>query len=83
MPCEAMPLSMVIWLGCSPPSGNRNGAKLGEQVTESDHLVAMRAWSTGAEPFGKDAALLAALLTEQSRIALGALVDDGGFRQTA
>ncbi len=43
----------------------------------------MGARSSGSEPFGKGAALLAALLTEQSRIALGALVDDGGLRETA
>ena len=43
----------------------------------------MRARSSGSEPFGKDAALFATLLTEQSRFAFGALVDDGRLRQTA
>jgi 2-methylisocitrate lyase-like PEP mutase family enzyme len=74
-----MPLSMVVWLGWSPPCGNRNGAKLREQVAESDHLVAMGAWSAGSKAFAKDAAIFAALLSEQSRIACGALVDDGGL----
>ena len=43
----------------------------------------MRARSSGSESSGKDAAFLAALLTEQSRIACGALVDDGALRQSA
>jgi hypothetical protein len=43
----------------------------------------MRARSSGSESSGKDAAFLAALLTERSRIARWALVDDGGLRQTA
>ena len=38
--------------------------------------------SSGSEPSRKDAALLAALLTEQSPVARGALVDDGGLRET-
>ena len=42
----------------------------------------MGARSSGSESSRKNAALLAALLTEQSRIARGALVDDGGLRQT-
>src|SRR5215470_14415865 len=42
----------------------------------------MGARSSGSEPSRKDAALLAALLTEQSRITRGALVDDGSLRQT-
>ena len=41
----------------------------------------MGAWSSGSEPFAKDAALIAALLTEQSRVARGALVDDDRLRQ--
>ena len=41
----------------------------------------MGAGSSGSEPSGKDAALLAALSAEQSLIARGALVDDGGLRQ--
>ena len=43
----------------------------------------MGARSTGSEPSSKDAALFAALLTEQSRIARGALVDDGRLREMA
>ena len=43
----------------------------------------MRARSSGSELLGKDAAFFAALLTEQARVARGALVDDGGLRQTA
>ena len=43
----------------------------------------MGAHSSGSKPSAKDAALFAALLTEQSRIARGALVDDGRLRQTA
>jgi hypothetical protein len=43
----------------------------------------MRARSAGSEPPSKDAALFAALLTEQSRIARGALVDDGRLWETA
>ena len=43
----------------------------------------MGARSSGSKPSRKDAALFAALLTEQSRIARGALVDDGRLRQTA
>jgi hypothetical protein len=41
----------------------------------------MGARSSGSKPSAKDAALFAALLPEQSRIARGALVDDGGLRQ--
>ena len=43
----------------------------------------MRARASGSKSSAKDAALFAALLTEQSRIARWALVDDGGLRQTA
>lgn len=42
----------------------------------------MGARSSGSQSFAKDAALLAALLTEQAGIAQGALVDDGGLRET-
>jgi len=38
----------------------------------------MRARSTGSEPRSKDAALFAALLTEQACIARRALVEDDG-----
>jgi hypothetical protein len=62
-----MLLSMAVRLGWSPPCGNRNGAKLGEQVTESEHLIAMGARSSGSESSRKNAAFLAALLTEQSQ----------------
>ena len=37
----------------------------------------MGAWSTGSKPSSKNAALVAALLTKEACIALGALVDDG------
>jgi hypothetical protein len=77
MRCEAMSLSMVLRLGCSPPCCNRNRAELGEKVADGDHLVAMGAWSTGSKPSSKNAALVAALLTKEACIALGALVDDG------
>jgi len=43
----------------------------------------MRARSSGSESPRKDAAFLAALLTEQSPLARWALVDDGGLWQTA
>jgi len=43
----------------------------------------MGAWSSGPKPFAKDAALVAALLAEQPRIACGALVDDGCLRESA
>jgi len=43
----------------------------------------MRARSTGSEPPSKDAALFAALLTEQACIARRALVDDGRLWETA
>jgi hypothetical protein len=43
----------------------------------------MGARSTGSEPPSKDAALFAALVTEHSCIARGALVDDGRLRETA
>jgi hypothetical protein len=43
----------------------------------------MGAQCTGSEPPSKNAALFAALLTEQSRIAGGALVDDGRLREMA
>jgi hypothetical protein len=43
----------------------------------------MGAQSSGSKPSAKDAAFFAALLTEQSRIARGALVDDGRLRETA
>jgi len=43
----------------------------------------MGARSTGSEPPSKDAALFAALLTEHSYIARGALVDDGRLWETA
>jgi hypothetical protein len=43
----------------------------------------MGAQSSGSKPSAKNAALFAALLTEQSRIARGALVDDGRLRETA
>ena len=43
----------------------------------------MGARSTGSEPPSKDAALVAALLTEQAGIALWALVNDGCLREAA
>src|SRR5512132_2217068 len=43
----------------------------------------MRAQSAWSKPSAKDVALFAALLTEQSRIACGALVNDGRLRETA
>jgi hypothetical protein len=43
----------------------------------------MGARSSGSKPSAKDAAVFATLLTEQARIARGALVDDGRLRQTA
>jgi hypothetical protein len=42
----------------------------------------MGAWSTGSKPSSKNAALVAALLTKEACIALGALVDDGLVWQT-
>jgi hypothetical protein len=43
----------------------------------------MGAWSSGSKPSAENAALVAALLTEQTRIARRALVDDGHCRETA
>ena len=43
----------------------------------------MRARCSGSKPSGKDAAVFAALLTEQAGVARGALVDDGGLRHPA
>jgi arsenate reductase-like glutaredoxin family protein len=43
----------------------------------------MGAQSAGSKPSAKDAALFAALLTEQSCIARRALVDDGRLWETA
>jgi hypothetical protein len=43
----------------------------------------MRARSSGSKPTTEYAALFAALLTEQSRIACRALVDDGRLWKTA
>ena len=43
----------------------------------------MRARSAGSEAPSKDATLFAALLTEQSSLTRGALVDDGRLRKTA
>ena len=82
MSCEAMSLSMAVRLGGSPPCGKGTGAKFSEQVGESDHLIAMRAASSGSKSSAEDAAVFATLVTERSRIARGALVDDGGLRQT-
>ncbi len=59
-----------------------NGAKLSEKVTDGDHLVAMRAGSAGSKPTTENAAFVAALLTQEPRITLGALVDDGRFWET-
>jgi hypothetical protein len=42
----------------------------------------MGAWSSGAKPTAKDAALVAALETQVPGLALRALVHDGGLRQT-
>jgi hypothetical protein len=43
----------------------------------------MGAWSSGSKSSAKNAAFFAALLTEQSCIAGGALVDDGRLWETA
>jgi phage baseplate assembly protein W len=43
----------------------------------------MRAWSAGTKPSSKDAALVTALLTQEPRITLRALVHDGCFGKTA
>jgi hypothetical protein len=43
----------------------------------------MRARSSGFKPSAKDAAFFAALLTKHSRIARGALENDGRLRETA
>ncbi len=71
MPFEAMSLSMAVWCVGSPPCGNRNGANLGEEIAEGDHLIAMRARSTGAKATAKNTTLVAALLAKEPGIALG------------
>jgi hypothetical protein len=43
----------------------------------------MRARSAGSKPTTKNTALVAALLTKEARVALGALVDDGRLWETA
>jgi len=52
----------------------------GDEVADGDGLVAMRAWSSRAQPPAEDAALVAPLLAQEAHLALGALVDDGGLR---
>src|SRR6267143_2141586 len=74
---EAMRLSMGVRFGGSPPRGNRNGADLGEEVGDGHGLIAMGAWSSGSKSTSENAALVAALLTKEPGITLGALVDDG------
>ena len=73
------------WLGLSrsPPCCNRSRAHLSEKVADGDQLVAMRARSSRSKPSAKDAALVAALLTEQACLARRALVDDGRLWETA
>jgi hypothetical protein len=72
-----MRLSMRVRFGGSPPGGNRNGADLGEEVADGHGLIAMGAWSSGSKSTSENAALVAALLTQEPDITLGALVDDG------
>ncbi len=55
---------------------------LGEEVADSHHLVAMGARSSGAKATTQNAAFVAALLTQEPRITLGALVDDGRLWET-
>lgn len=55
---------------------------LGDEVDDSDRLVAVRAWSPRSEPSGENAALVATLLSEQPCFTFGALVHDAGSRQT-
>ena len=63
--------------------GNRNGADLGEEVADGHGLIAMRAWSSGSKSTSENAALVAALLTKEPGITLGALVDDGRLWKAA
>ena len=83
MPFEAMSLRWLLGLADHPPSGNRNGAKIAEQIGDRHRLIAMGAQCPGSKPTSKSTAFVAALLTEQSRIARGALVDDGRLREAA
>ena len=80
---EAMRLSMDVRFGGSPPCGNRNGADLGQEVADGHGLIAVGAWSTGSKSTSENAALVAALLTKEPGLTLGALVDDGRPWQTA
>jgi hypothetical protein len=77
MSCEATSLSMRLGLADHLLCAIVNGAKFSEKVTDRHHLVAMGARSAGSKPFAKDAAFVAALLTQRPRVTLGALVDDG------
>jgi hypothetical protein len=72
------------WLGWADhlPCGNRNGAKFSEQVANRGHLRRNGGtFAPGPSASAKDAFSVTTVLTKQSRIARGALVDDGRFRQ--
>jgi hypothetical protein len=74
---------MLSALVGSPPCFKGSGAKLSEQVADSDHLIAMGARSSGSKPSAKNAALLTTLLAKEACITLGALVDDGRLWEPA
>jgi hypothetical protein len=65
----------------SRPSSASSHVSHGDEVCNCHGLVAIGAWSSGAKPTAKDAALVAPLETQVPRLALRALVHDGGLRQ--
>jgi hypothetical protein len=80
---EAMSLSPLFG-GSGPPWCNRSGVNVvGEQVGDSDDVIAMWAGSAGTKPSAESAALVTPLLTEEARFAVWALVDDRRDGQSA
>jgi len=73
-----------VWRHLRAVDGSRHaGADLSDQIRDSDGFVAVGAWPSRAKPTAEDAALIAALVSEQTRVALRALVDDRRPWQTA
>jgi hypothetical protein len=53
-----------------------------EEIGDRDGFVAMWAVAAGAKAAAEDAAVIATLLAEETRLAVGALIDDGRLGQT-
>jgi hypothetical protein len=73
----------AVWFGSGPPWCNRSGVNVGEQVGDSDDVIAMWAGSAGTKPSAEYVALVTPLLTEAARFAVWALVDDRRGGQSA